>query len=436
VSVSDALVADAHAILLAAIQAADPVALTREALRGWSREFPPRPVDVIAAGKAAAGMLRGASDSLGASLRGGVAIAPDAAFTAPAGVTVFAGGHPSPTLEGARGAGAIIELLRQRDRGTPLLVLISGGASSLMTSPAEGLTVSDIAATSRALMDAGADIRELNSVRKHLDRLKGGLMARIAGDVPMRALVLSDVIGDPLDVIASGPLVADPTTYADAIGVLKARNVWNALPAAVTAHLLAGGRGEIPETPKAGDPCFARVEITIVGNNALAVRGAAGEARRRGYDVEIVATPVSGEARVAGAEFARRLIDSTAASLHARCVLAGGETTVTIAGNGTGGRNLEFAAAAAMVIDGLSGVTIGSIGTDGRDGPTDAAGAVVDGGTSARAGAAGVPLKESLATNDSLRALDAAGSVVRTGLTGTNVMDVQVGVGAARVDRA
>jgi glycerate 2-kinase len=431
--VSDAPAADARAILLAAIRAADPVTLTRDALRDWSQGLAPRSVDVIAVGKAAAGMLRGAAGALGGSLRGGVAIASHAAFAAPNGVTVFTGGHPMPTLEGARGAEAIVGLLENREKGTRLLVLLSGGASAMMTSPADGLTVDDVAATSRALMDAGADIRELNCVRKHLDRLKGGLMARIAGGVPIRALVLSDVIGAPLDVIASGPLVADPTTYREAVAILKRRGVWESLPGAVRAHLFEGERGALDETPKPADGCFALVESTIIGNNALAVEGAAAEARARGFEVEISTEPVAGEARVAGSNFARRMLESAsgAAPLRPRCIVAGGETTVTIAGGGTGGRNLEFAAAAALVIDGVSGVAVGSIGTDGRDGPTDAAGAVVDGGTALRARAASAEIGVCLANNDTLRALDAGHAVIRTGLTGTNVMDVQVGVATA-----
>ena len=428
--VSDALLSDARAILLAAIRAADPVTLTREALGDWSDALAPRSVDVIAVGKAAAGMLRGASEALGAALRGGIAIAPNAAFAVPPGVAVFAGGHPAPNDEGARGAAAAERLLCERQAGTRLLVLLSGGASALMTSPADGLTVADVAATASALMAAGADIRELNCVRKHLDRLKGGLMARVAGGAPIRALVLSDVIGDPLDVIASGPLVADPTTYGDAIAILKRRDVWDAIPARVTEHLLAGDRGDVRDTPKTGDRDLARVETTIVGNNALALRGAAGEAARRGYDVEVVGEPVSGESRVAGAAFARRLLKAREDSrlLRPRCTLAGGETTVTVSGSGVGGRNLEFAAAAAVAIDGVDGVAVGSIGTDGRDGPTDAAGAVVDGATARRAGAAAAGIPEALANNHTLRALDAARAVVRTGLTGTNVMDVQVGL--------
>jgi hydroxypyruvate reductase len=307
-------------------------------------------------------------------------------------------------------------------------VLISGGASAMMTLPAPGVALDDIVITSRALMAAGADIRELNCVRKHLDQLKGGLMARRSAGAAIRGLVLSDVIGDALDVIGSGPLVPDATTYADAIDVLRRRAVWDALPQSVRAHLLGGARGDHPETPKAGDPCFSGVDIEIIGNNALAVQGAAAEARRLGFEVEIEDEPVAGEAREAGAAFARRVLASPSRSEGGRpqCIVGGGETTVTVTGAGIGGRNLEFAAAAALAIEGASGIVIGSVGTDGRDGPTDAAGAVVDGGTASRARTAGMDLADHLRDNDTLAALDAAGAVTRTGATGTNVMDVYV----------
>jgi glycerate 2-kinase len=416
----------AREILLAAIRAVDPRALTANALRGWRAGLQERSVGVIAAGKGAAAMVRGASDALGPALRGGVAIGPSVDPVLPGGVFAFAGGHPMPNEEGARGARAAARLLGEAARNSRVLVLISGGASSLMTLPAEGIALDDVVATSRALMAAGADIRELNCVRKHLDQLKGGLMARAAAGAAIRALVLSDVIGDPLDVIGSGPLVPDPTTYDDAIGVLRAREVWDALPPAVRDHLLAGARGERPETPKLGDACFANIQIDVIGNNALAVDGAAAEARRRGFEVEIVAVPVEGEARDAGELFARRALERWSHSRGARpqCVVGGGETTVTVTGSGIGGRNLEFAAAAALAIDGATGIAIGSIGTDGRDGPTDAAGAVVDGETAVRARVAHMELADHLRSNDTLRALDAAGAVMRTGATGTNVADV------------
>lgn len=427
---SDAPVAVATACLIEAIRAVDPRELTANALRGRMAGLAPRSVTVIAAGKAAVGMVRGAADALGEALGPGLAIAPDRETGLPPGVVTFAGGHPMPNEAGARGAREILRLLGGLGGASRALVLISGGASSLMTLPADGLSLDDVVVTSRALMDAGADIRELNGVRKHLDQLKGGRMAAAAGGAAIRALVLSDVIGDPLDVIGSGPLVPDPTTYADAIAVLRGRGVWNAIPRAVREHLTVGARGERPETPKAGGPCFENVTIEIIGNNALAVRGAAAAARARGLDVEVEDEPVAGEAREAGAAFARRVLELGSRSDRAgsRGLVGGGETTVTVTGTGVGGRNLEFAAAAALVIDGTSGVTIGSLGTDGRDGPTDAAGAVVDGATAARAREAGADLADSLRNNDTLRALDAAGAVIRTGATGTNVMDVYLAV--------
>jgi glycerate-2-kinase len=306
------------------------------------------------------------------------------------------------------------------------IVLISGGASALSTLPVDGVSLDDMVAVTRALMAAGADIGELNAVRKHLDQLKGGLMARLSNRARIQALVLSDVIGDPLDVIGSGPLVPDPTTYEDAIGVLKRRGVWETARHGVTTHLLAGARGERAETPKAGDRCFGNVSVKVIGNNLLAVQGAAHEAMERRISGEMITTPITGEAREHGAAFARHVL-SVAAGMdrsQSRCMVGGGETTVTVIGTGIGGRNLEFAAAAALVIDGAHGITIGSIGTDGRDGPTDAAGAIVDGGTAQRAREAGMDLAVHLRANDSLRALDAAGAVIRTGATGTNVADV------------
>ncbi len=425
---SDSPEAVARFLLLAGIRAVNPRHLTASALATWTAGIEVRSVDVIAIGKAAAGMVQGAGDALGRAVRSGIVIAPDPVADLPGGVTAFVGGHPMPNAEGERGARAVIELLREPARGRRTLVLISGGASSLMTLPREGLTLDDVIATSRALMAAGADITELNCVRKHLDQLKGGQLAQVAAGAAIRTLVLSDVIGDPLDVIGSGPLVPDPTTYDDAIGVLRKRGVWGLLPEAVREHLLAGARGEHPETPKAGDPCFARIDIDVIGNNAVAVQGAAAEARRRGFEVEIVATPISGEARVAGEEFARKALDLLKRKGRSRhlCLIGGGETTVTVTGSGLGGRNLEFAAAAALSIDGMNGVAIGSVGTDGRDGPTDAAGAVVDGRSAERARAAETDLAKHLVNNDTLIALDRAGAVLVTGATGTNVMDICV----------
>ncbi len=416
----------AREILLAAIRAVDPRELTRAALSASEAEAARHPVELIAIGKAAVAMAHGASDAIGGALRGGVVIAPDAAFGVPAAVSAFTGGHPWPNESGSRGARAAMDVLRALNAQSEAIVLISGGASALSTLPVQGVSLDDMIATSRALMEAGADIGELNCVRKHLDQLKGGLMARLSNGAKIRALVLSDVIGDPLDVIGSGPLVPDPTTYGDAIAVLERRGVWERAPHAVTAHLLAGARGERTETPKEGDRCFDNISISVIGNNLMAVQGAAGEAMRRNISGEMITTPITGEARDHGFAFARHIMDVAAKVDRSlpRCVVGGGELTVTVTGNGIGGRNLEFAAAAALVIDGAHGITIGSIGTDGRDGPTDAAGAIVNGTTAQRARDAGMDLAAHLRNNDTLRALDAAGAVVRTGATGTNVADV------------
>lgn len=418
----------ARLILLAGIRAVNPRHLTATALASWTAGIEIRTVDVIAIGKAANDMMLGASDALGRGVRSGIVISPEKAHDLPEGVVAFTGGHPMPNEEGERGATAVATLLCEPNRGRRTLVLISGGASALMTLPPKGISLDDVVVTSRALMNAGADIRELNCVRKHLDQLKGGRMAKLAGGVPLRGLVLSDVIGDPLDVIGSGPLVADPTTFGDAIEILKVRGVWSAIPESVRAYLLAGANGEHPDTPKTGDPCFARVDLEVIGNNALAVQGAAAEARRRGFFVEVIAAPIAGEAREAGAAFAQRALELLERKGRSRllCLIGGGETTVTVTGSGIGGRNLEFAAAAALQVDGLRGITVGSIGTDGRDGPTDAAGAIVDGGTVSKAREAHMDLAGSLHANDTLRVLDAAGAVLRTGATGTNVMDVTI----------
>ena len=423
---SESAVDIAREILLASIRAVDPRELTRDALGGSAAEFAPNSVTLIAIGKAAVAMAHGASDALGPALRGGVVIAPDLSPAVPDGVSAFTGGHPWPNESGARGAREAMQLLRALNAESHAIVLVSGGASALSTLPVDSVSLDDMIATSRALMEAGADIGELNCVRKHLDQLKGGLMARLSNGARIRALVLSDVIGDPLDVIGSGPLVPDPTTYGDAIAILERRGAWGRTPHSVTTHLLAGADGERAETPKSDDRCFGNITTEVIGNNMTAVQGAAGEAMRRSISGEMITAPVTGEARDRGAAFARYVMDIAASADRSqpRCVVGGGETTVTVTGSGIGGRNLEFAAAAALVIDGASGVTIGSIGTDGRDGPTDAAGAIVDGGTAQRARDAGVDIAAHLRMSDTLRALDAAGAVIRTGATGTNVADV------------
>jgi glycerate 2-kinase len=420
--------ADAEACLLAAIRAVDPARLVREYLQ--RTEISGGPVVLASIGKAAGSMAEGAWQVLGDRLGSGVVIAPDGVEVTPfPGIAVFRGGHPAPNEEGVRGAESVMRLASALGGEDFLLCLISGGGSALMTLPPPGVALEEVRRTSDLLLRAGATIQELNCVRKHLDRLKGGRLARAAAPARVLALVLSDVIGDPLDVIASGPLSPDPTTYEAAIHVLKRRNVWGALPEAVRDHLHRGAAGEEDETPTAGDPCFERVEVRVVGNNRIAAEAARHEAERRGYRTALLSTSVSGEAREVGrvlAALAREMRRSDQPVPVPGCLVAAGETTVTVTGDGRGGRNQELALGAALEIAGEVGIAIGSVGTDGIDGPTDAAGAICDGTTLERAREKSLDPLRALARNDVYPLLRDVGDLIVTGPTGTNVMDVQV----------
>jgi hydroxypyruvate reductase len=309
------------------------------------------------------------------------------------------------------------------------LPLLSGGASALTPAPVAGLTLADLQITTDQLLRAGATIGELNAVRKHLDRLKGGQLARLVAPAPVAALILSDVVGDPLDVIASGPTAPDPTTYAMAWQILEQRGVQTQLPAAVRAHLQRGREGMLPETPKPGDPLFARVTNTLVGSNRLAALAAVTAAEQLGYRALLLTTFVEGEARevarvaAALAKGVRQHGDPLPAPA---CLVWGGETTVTVRGHGRGGRNQELALAAALALEGLPGVALMALATDGTDGPTDAAGALVDGTTIGAARSLGLDPVAALANNDAYPLLEAVGALLLTGPTGTNVNDLLV----------
>ena len=384
-------------------------------------------VSLVAIGKAAGAMATAVADVLGPYLRRGIVIAPGPVTIADAPIVAYRGGHPIPTSEGIRGAMAVHRLAGSLEADDVLLCAISGGASALATLPPDDVSLDDVRETTRLLMHAGATIDELNCVRKHLDRLKGGRLAALAFPARVEALVLSDVVGDPLATIASGPTVPDPTTVAQAIDVLCTRGVWDALPAAVREHLEAGD-----ESPKPGDMRFVKSRTRIVGSNSIAAEGAAAHARALGYDARVVTTTLEGEARDVGARLAadaRAARETTTSSL---ALVYGGETTVTVTGTGLGGRNQELALAAAVALDGTDGITIASVGTDGIDGPTDAAGAVADGTTLARAAERGLDPRAALASNDSYRFWTGLGDVVTTGPTGTNVMDLVVATIASR----
>jgi hydroxypyruvate reductase len=339
-----------------------------------------------------------------------------------------------PDESGVAAARELVSLLGQVQAGDLVVCVVSGGGSALLPAPADGITLAEKQQVTRLLLASGATIEEMNAVRKHLSRLKGGGLARLARPAALLTLVLSDVAGDRLDVIASGPTFPDPTTFADALEVLARRRIASRVPAAVLARLEAGARGDLPETPKPDDPIFRSSAHVLVGTNALAVAAAERQALALGYRTLVLSTTVTGEAREVGAvhaALAREVAASGRPLRRPACVLSGGETTVTVRGGGRGGRNQELVLAAAPGIAGLEGVLVLSAGTDGTDGPTDAAGAVADGETVSRARAAGLDPRAALDGNDAYPFFQALGDLVVTGPTRTNVMDLRLVLAAA-----
>lgn len=407
---------DAGALVARAVAAPDLVA-TLEAARA---------VDVLAAGKAAAAMLESFTAHAPRPARRLVGVGP-AGGDVPAGVEWYDAGHPVPTDGSVRGARRALELAAGTAPGDLFLVLLSGGGSAMMALPAEGVALADKQHTVRLLLESGADIHELNTVRKHVSAIKGGLLAAAAPGAT-HTLAVSDVVGDDLSVIASGPTTPDNSTYAQALEVLAARGGRGAYPASVVARLTAGAAGMVAETPQAGDRRLARATAAVIGRQRGALDDAGRAARDLGYRVIVVPEPVTGEAREAAAAHVQRIVHAIAGIVGPVCVLSSGETTVTVRGRGRGGRNQEFACAAAADLPSIGRpVALASVGTDGIDGPTDAAGATVDHQTLARAAAAGLPAVAAyLRENDSYAFFNALGDLIRTGPTRTNVGDLQI----------
>jgi len=381
---------------------------------------------LLAVGKAAASMAAAFEAVAGDRLAGGLAVTKDGHGLPLGRIALRFAGHPIPDARSQAAAREALEFVARAGEGDALVVLLSGGASSLLAAPAPGLSIGDVAACSEALMTAGADIAELNAVRKHLSAISGGRLGRAATCRRIDVLVISDVAGDRLDVIGSGPLVADPSTFADADAVLRNRGLLHELPEAVRSHIAAGSRGEREETPKPGDPALARVRSRLLANNASARKAAAGEAERLGMRPIGLGEVLAGEARVAGRRLAAlaSALRFGAAGGRPLCLVAGGETVVTVRGAGRGGRNQELALAAAEALAGREGLALLAAGTDGTDGPTDAAGAFADGGTLARGRARGRDAARDLAENDSHSFFRAEGGLLVTGPTRTNVMDL------------
>ncbi len=431
---------NAVACALQGIDAVNPRSLVKQALD----TFPDtRNVFVLSIGKAATTMAQGAVDVLADRIVRGIVVAPTPAHGLPPSFIAFQGGHPIPNAEGAHGARAILELVQSLGENDTVLCLISGGASALSTLPPRGIALDDLQSLTTLLLRAGATIDELNCVRKHVDQLKGGRLARAAAPAQVTTLILSDVIGDPVDVIASGPTVPDPTTFAEAVAVLRNRGVWGKLSDSLRAHFTQA----IDESPKPGDSVFVDTSVRIIGNNSKAAAAACECAELLGYRSSLITTTLHGEARDCGAEIAKAAIAIRRAALGEDflsdassdlpmslnpgnelplCLVYAGETTVTVHGSGRGGRNQEFVLAAAMALQSEPGITVVSIGTDGIDGPTDAAGAFADSTVLERARAATCSPDAALHNNDAYTFWKTIGGLIVTGPTGTNVMDLVV----------
>jgi len=337
--------------------------------------------------------------------------------------------HPIPDKSGVEGTRRMLKIAEQAKKEDLVICLISGGGSSLMPLPRDGITINDKRKITDTLLKSGATINEVNTVRKHISDFKGGWLAKKAYPAIVLNLILSDVVGDPLDFIASGPTVPDSTTFSDAIRVLKKYGLWNKASVSIKKVLSDGEKGIIPETPKANDKTFKKVYNVIIGNNRFASLAVREQLRSAGLNTLLLTSTLEGEARHVGvmlASIAREAALSGNPIPKPAGIIAGGETTVTVTGKGLGGRNQEISLAAALKMGGMDGVVVASLSTDGVDGPTDAAGAIVDGKTIARAAEMNLNPEEFLAENDSYNFFSKLGDLILTGPTGTNVNDVSV----------
>jgi glycerate 2-kinase len=386
---------------------------------------------VLGAGKAAASLARGVEAVLGARIDDGLVIVKHGHAEPLRHCRQLEAGHPLPDAASAAAAAEVFEFVGTPRAADLYLVLLTGGASSLLASPAAGLTLADKAAVTRELVASGAGIAEINIVRRHLSRIKGGQLARALAPASSLTLAISDVLGDEPAAIGSGPTVPDPSTFADALGVLARYRLEARVPPAALRHLRHGAAGGVAETPKPSDPAFARAGFLVLASLGDAAAAASDQARAAGYEVVSFGPWLEGDTHQRAREFATRLRELGAAwrpGAPPRMLVAGGETTLEVRGPGQGGRNQDFALIVAQELAGTEGLCALAAGTDGTDGPTAAAGGFADGGTLSRASAAGLDPAAILADNDSNRLLAATGDLFVTGPTGTNVMDLVLGV--------
>lgn len=429
----------ARGIFDAAVRAVDPAeAIRRHLVRDGERLAiggervdlgVVREIVVVGLGKAGAPMAAAVEEILGARIARGVVVTKYGHVQPTRAIRIHEAGHPVPDDAGMAGARAVLDHVTGLDARDLVLVLISGGGSALTPAPVDGVTLAEKQSLTKALLACGADIREMNTLRKHISRLKGGQLARAAAPARVFTLILSDIVGDPLDAIASGPTVPDPTTYADALAILDKYRIRGEIPSSIRRHLEAGAAGKISETPKPDDPLFGRVKSVMVASNIQALEAARAEAERLGFRAIILSSFIEGETREIARMHAALALEVRASGHPARppvCLITGGETTVTLQGTGKGGRNQEFALASALDIAGLPDVVVFSAGTDGTDGPTDAAGALADGDTVKRALGLGLTPRAALDGNDAYPFFERLGDLVITGPTRTNVMDVRL----------
>lgn len=432
------------AIFHAALEAADPcnavlraVSIEHNQLRAGGAMYDLGAYEriiVVGAGKATARMAQAIETLLGSKIAAGLIVV-KYGHTAPLSyIDQVEAAHPVPNEAGIAGAQSILNMARAADESTLVICLLSGGASALLVAPAEGLTLQDKQDATGLLLNAGASINELNAVRKHLSMVKGGGLARAAYPSQMVTLILSDVIGDPLDVIASGPTAPDNSTFAGAWAVIEKYSLQKKLPPRVIDYLQRGIAGEAPETVKTNDPCLLKTNNVIVAGIRQALSAAQEKAEQIGLATKTITDTLQGEAREAAHFLARAALAEFAKMKNGerRCLLCGGETTVTVRGTGMGGRNQELALAFSLEVEGEQGVSLLSAGTDGTDGPNDAAGAMVDGRTASIARNLEIDPRKYLDNNDSYTffqdfdTVAGAQSHLKTGPTGTNVMDIQI----------
>jgi len=384
---------------------------------------------IIGMGKASAAMAKAIEDLLGNRIKGGM-VNVKYGHTVPLKIVrANEAGHPVPDQAGLAGTNQILRLLKQTGQKDLVICLISGGGSALLPCPAEGITLEDKQRVTKALLDCGATIHEINALRKKISKVKGGRLARLVYPSTLISLILSDVIGDNLDSIASGPTVPDKTTFADCLSILEKHKIHGEIPISILQYVERGCHGDVEETPKADDPIFVRTQNVIIGSNKQALSAAKEKADNLGYNALILSSFIEGETTEVAkvhAAIAKEILSTGNPVGRPSCVVSGGETTVKIKGGGLGGRNQEFALAAAIAIDGLEKVVMLSAGTDGTDGPTEAAGAIADGSTIRRSKELGMVAGKYLRENDSYNFFKPLGDLIITSPTNTNVMDLRI----------